>query len=234
MKKKIVVFGVGVVVDMIYNKIDFSKVEILGFVNPYTFKADNIKEFKGHIVYDIEALRGMQYDFLLIASGNVSNVKAKIAEVGLDVDKAVAFAVDSDNDVYYAHLAEMINQSYAAFLNDEHLPEIVPSYKRNTLFPVTTIYSSNESLAQSRDFVRHKQLEFIAQSIYDRGIEGSVAECGVYKGEFAKRINQCFPDRNLYLFDTFEGFDIRSIKSELSKGSTLESCGGGGILTLYR
>jgi O-methyltransferase len=33
-----------------------------------------------------------------------------------------------------------------------------------------------------------------------------VAEVGVYKGDFAARINQLFNDRCLYLFDTFTGF----------------------------
>ena len=42
----------------------------------------------------------------------------------------------------------------------------------------------------------------------ERGISGSVAEAGVYKGEFAKHLNYYFPDRKIYLFDTFEGFDV--------------------------
>lgn len=46
------------------------------------------------------------------------------------------------------------------------------------------------------------------------GYSGSVAEVGVFQGEFAKIINGCFPDRTCYLFDTFEGFDERDIKYE--------------------
>lgn len=48
-------------------------------------------------------------------------------------------------------------------------------------------------------------------------IEGSVAEAGVFQGEFAKEINGAFPNRKLYLFDTFEGFDDRDIKVELKQ-----------------
>jgi O-methyltransferase len=40
---------------------------------------------------------------------------------------------------------------------------------------------------------------------------------GVYKGKFARYINQFFPDRKLYLFDTFEGFDNRDVASEKSQ-----------------
>ena len=37
---------------------------------------------------------------------------------------------------------------------------------------------------------------------------------GVYQGKFARYINQYFPGRSLYLFDTFEGFDTRDVVSE--------------------
>ena len=42
----------------------------------------------------------------------------------------------------------------------------------------------------------------------------SVAEGGVYRGEFAKLINRVFPTSKLYLFDTFEGFDSRDVEYE--------------------
>jgi O-methyltransferase len=48
---------------------------------------------------------------------------------------------------------------------------------------------------------------------------GCVAELGVYKGDFAKRINRQFPERKLYLFDTFEGFDKRDVEIEKEFGA---------------
>lgn len=42
----------------------------------------------------------------------------------------------------------------------------------------------------------------------------SVAEGGVFRGDFAKYINKVFPDSKLYLFDTFEGFDHRDVEYE--------------------
>jgi len=52
--------------------------------------------------------------------------------------------------------------------------------------------------------------------VYDKNIQGSVCEVGVFRGEFAKEINKFFPDRKCYLFDTFEGFDLRDIEIERS------------------
>ncbi len=54
-----------------------------------------------------------------------------------------------------------------------------------------------------------------ARAIIDyRCVPGNVAELGVYHGDFAKEINRNFPERTLYLFDTFEGFRARDIEAD--------------------
>lgn len=69
---------------------------------------------------------------------------------------------------------------------------------------------------------RSATLELMSREIYRYDIQGSCAEVGVYRGDFAKEINHYFPDRKLYLFDTFEGFDKRDIeitrKNEIAVG----------------
>jgi len=61
-------------------------------------------------------------------------------------------------------------------------------------------------------------VESFAHIVYEKNIPGEIAEVGVFRGEFAKEINRAFPDRALYLFDTFEGFDERDVAYERSKG----------------
>jgi O-methyltransferase len=61
---------------------------------------------------------------------------------------------------------------------------------------------------------RAAQLRLLADEINARGIEGAVAELGVFQGEFAALINACFPDRPLHLFDTFDGFDERDVAED--------------------
>ncbi|MDO4328771.1 MAG: TylF/MycF/NovP-related O-methyltransferase [Lachnospiraceae bacterium] len=46
------------------------------------------------------------------------------------------------------------------------------------------------------------------------GVAGNVAELGCYQGDLAWQFNILMPDRKLYLFDTFEGFDERDIAKE--------------------
>ena len=54
-------------------------------------------------------------------------------------------------------------------------------------------------------------------------VMGCVAEVGVYRGEFAKYINQYFDSRTLYLYDTFQGFDAQDVYIEKTKNQNLVS-----------
>jgi len=73
------------------------------------------------------------------------------------------------------------------------------------------------------DYIRNSSLELVAHEILENNVQGSVAELGVYRGDFARVINEAFPDRKLYLFDTFEGFDKQDVlvdrKQDYSAGS---------------
>ncbi len=68
------------------------------------------------------------------------------------------------------------------------------------------------------DYVRNSSLEMAAQQIETENIDGSMAELGVYRGDFARIMNELLPDRKLYLFDTFEGFDRQDLGVERESG----------------
>jgi O-methyltransferase len=53
---------------------------------------------------------------------------------------------------------------------------------------------------------RVRSFKRTAQLIKDLALSGNVAECGVLYGNFAQHINYMFPDKKLYLFDSFEGY----------------------------
>lgn len=69
---------------------------------------------------------------------------------------------------------------------------------------LTTEYSYRDARV---DFLRKLSFEL-------DNVSGSVAECGVFRGWFASYINEFFPDRSLYLFDSFAGFSERDIEKE--------------------
>lgn len=65
--------------------------------------------------------------------------------------------------------------------------------------------------------VRLSALRLQAREIEARKIPGDVAELGVYQGVFAAEINRLFPERKLWLFDTFEGFHARDLAIEAER-----------------
>ena len=66
---------------------------------------------------------------------------------------------------------------------------------------------------------RFLYIKNFAKWISNQNLEGNVAECGVNTGDSAKFINEYFPNRKLYLFDTFEGFAEQDIKAEQNLNS---------------
>lgn len=73
---------------------------------------------------------------------------------------------------------------------------------------------------------RQQFLKNFSELVYEKGIVGNCAEVGVFQGDFAKEINKNFPDRKLYLFDTFEGFAAKDIQVEKSKNYSTVLQGG--------
>ena len=54
----------------------------------------------------------------------------------------------------------------------------------------------------------------IAEEIRRRELPGSIAELGVFRGELAAELNRLFQERELLLFDTFEGFAGSDLEKE--------------------
>ena len=54
------------------------------------------------------------------------------------------------------------------------------------------------------------QIEYIKNN----NIAGLIAEVGVFKGTTARLFHQAFPDKEILLFDIFEGFDERDINHQ--------------------
>lgn len=68
------------------------------------------------------------------------------------------------------------------------------------------------------DYIRLATLELCAEELRRKSVAGSIAEVGVYKGDFAAHINRAFHDRKLYIFDTFEGFVEEEIAADIREG----------------
>ncbi len=62
--------------------------------------------------------------------------------------------------------------------------------------------------------VRIRALEHVREICDCFGIQGCTSEVGVYQGDFAKHINRVFPESDLYLYDTFDGFQEVDLAKE--------------------
>lgn len=73
------------------------------------------------------------------------------------------------------------------------------------------------------DHIRIRCFELAVKEIRKRKTPGETAELGVFKGEFAQYINLAFPDKKLYLFDTFDGFDAGEALKEVKNGNATDA-----------
>ena len=73
--------------------------------------------------------------------------------------------------------------------------------------------------------LRLAALKMMAVEVRERRVPGAVAELGVYRGALAAELNRLFPERSLYLFDTFSGFDPRDVAVEGEGGFSRAAVG---------
>lgn len=98
-----------------------------------------------------------------------------------------------------------IASAYTQTVMEQLLSEGVPERMITTVF-IDSINSARENFLRS-----------VSETVSEKKLFGSVAEAGVFQGDFAKVINEVFPDRKLYLFDSFEGFSDRDVDFEEDK-----------------
>ena len=97
------------------------------------------------------------------------------------------------------------------FLGEELLKKLLPKQR---IVPTPSQLSDSQLPERdlTNDYVRLSTLELLCRRLV--GVPGAAAELGVYRGFFARCINQLLPERNLYLFDSFEGFTEDANASE--------------------
>jgi O-methyltransferase len=86
------------------------------------------------------------------------------------------------------------------------------------------IWIKNSPKNEKGDLVRLYFLLNQIEYIKTNNIPGLIAEVGVFKGTTARLFHDAFPDKEILLFDTFEGFDERDINHK-KEDSNAESGG---------
>ena len=169
--------------------------ELCGFVD-----SDARQEsFLGLPVQTPEALVTRDFDLILVASRQVEAISARAELAGLPADK-LFYLKDNwqlrDRNCSYEAASSVLRTEVLRAL--QKAPRLMPE-------PRLASASKLDERDLLNDPVRLRTLEALCKRI-ESG-PGAAAELGVYRGGFARCINALLPDRRLYLFDTFEGFD---------------------------
>jgi O-methyltransferase len=71
----------------------------------------------------------------------------------------------------------------------------------------------------SSDPVRYATIALAMRRIEADGVDGGIAELGVWKGNLSLFLHRLSPSRHLYLLDTFKGFDKRDTANASEKAA---------------
>jgi len=171
---------------------------------------------KEYLIYELEQLVVAGYEkFYLYPASEMGLLAKEILDRRLGRE---AILVDNrlsklNNKILSVESLQDINENEKAVLlivslNYEIYTSLRLELKKYSLkIPIKELVPNNAD-------ARIASLALCAREIYRNNVKGAVAEAGVYKGDFAKYINVLFPDRKLYLFDSFEGFDRETVVSQ--------------------
>lgn len=126
------------------------------------------------------------------------------------------------HNLFYGSL--FLHQKLAKHFGGE-LVFVPTGYLKNNIVTQPMAYDSVSQNMYSdyknqMDYARYRTIELIAEEIGRNNITGDVAEAGVDYGDCSWIINDAFPDRTFYLYDTFSGFDNRDITIEQQQNYT--------------
>lgn len=214
--KKVYVWGTGIILSRILDyriKLD----DIEAFID----NATNRTDYLGKKVISPYHLQE-NYDAIIVASMHTDEIMKQCQELHFDMSKVFFLynnIVTKDVNQNYELVAEILGKKYADIIRKRyHLVRDISKYEVVQVID-KELYDTS---LYNEDYVRVKTLELVAEEIYENKVCGAVAELGVYKGNFSHCINILFPDRKLYLFDTFDGFGKKEADFEKIKGSCNE------------
>jgi hypothetical protein len=167
-------------------------------------------------VYAPQAVSDLQFDRIVVSPRDGAAVRNQLVDLGVPSEKILLFY-----STYDATLRKQVNQDTAALNRDLGLGMHPLSLCTMQMWPVP--YPEIEP--SEDDYCRFMAMRLAAQRILARNIPGAVAELGVYKGELAAVLNRLFPERTLYLFDTFEGFSQNDLADGQEKKHSVACVG---------
>ena len=139
-------------------------------------------------------------DLMIVTTRHVDAVAQSCAAIGIPAEKCLFLK----NSVALFDRNAASKAAASALLGKELLETLLP---RQHVIPTPgQLWDSRLPVDDlGSDYVRLAALELLCRRL--ERVPGAAAELGVYRGYFARCINRLLPERTLYLFDSFQGFD---------------------------
>ncbi|MEC2077306.1 TylF/MycF/NovP-related O-methyltransferase [Metabacillus fastidiosus] len=218
MKIKVFLYGIGILSSSIEELIDQSTVEILGYIVDSQYKVTDT--YNQRIVITPEEMKNnnIKYDYIIISSIHYDQMRNNLVQIGVSPQKIVGTDVFRSNT--YSEFLKDVKEKYDCIFNQSVLNSLFKKkvYETVSLCHMNPSHRVRRMEVSDNDYVRYSTLELTCERIMENKVEGQLAELGVYRGDFASVINMLFPERKLFLFDTFEGFNSKDIELENEYG----------------
>ncbi len=234
---KVFIWGTGAMASDYLRKKEIKAENLLGFIETRKTK-DN---FEGKEVFEPQEIAKLDsFDYILVCIKNVGRELYKLCkELHIDIEKLIL--MDNWEWINGNLFSEIPSKCCKKIVNNhidiQHLfPQFYESYIKESEIQANRylIVSRNgydlcekdapmlseefNNMLYQTDYFRYRSFELIANEIIRNKVSGNVAEVGVFRGTFARLINVKFKDKKLYLFDTFESFNIDEFHDELKAG----------------
>ena len=216
---KVLIWGIGQLSWITANI--FSKEEIIGYVDSFSTKS----LFAEKPVYRPTQIKELVYDAILVSTIYGSEIYERCKELDIDLDKVIftyGNVVCEDMNEDYGFVSNICGERLAHNIKDRyHLIRETEDNLNHEKNEFKAIEYKSTKMYKS-DYIRIKTFELLAHEIEKNKIKGENAELGVFRGDFAQYINVAFPNKKLYLFDTFCGFDTDELIKYAPNGATDE------------
>lgn len=217
MKKRLALWGIGDRTDIYMKFHYFVNCDIVAFIDTYRYGY----KYYGIEVYAPEYLKQLinSIDYLVISTYYYSEILSLCIGMGIPKEKII--------------LTDIVHEPIFK-TNLEVVKELSPLLYRAMQKSQYKLIKMNETdfcdrdgfigkgkyagLGYMSDYFRFRTFEFVAKEVKEGQVEGEIAEFGVFRGNFASLISDTFPNRKIFLFDTFEGFDTNEAKKEADLG----------------
>lgn len=219
MGQAIIIWGIGDRTKLYFRNNFFSDCDIKGYVD----SAKAGEYFEGKRVHHPSKLPELMkdVDYLIICNRFFSEIYDLCLEMNIEREKLIF--TDWIDEPFIKYDMETIWAIEPKLVRELELNRyrLIEMNERDVISSTRRVgIGKYANPVYMSDYFRYRSFEYMSELLEEGYIEGAVAELGVFRGNFSALINQKFPRRKLYLFDTFEGFE----QEEIDKESRLGRC----------